>query len=224
MSASNPTWRPNEKTNSPVHEQVTIDPATLPVRDLYHLINSTIIPRPIAFISTVSPTGVVNLAPFSFFNGVSSNPPCLMVSIAPKADGTKKDTLRNIEETKQFVVNSASMWLAEPLVYCAAEFAYGVDEMAQSGLTPIASVKVKPPRVQEAAVHFECELYKLIPVGDGSPGSSTIVIGKIVLVHVHAKAYQNGRVDFRELAPLSRLGGISYAGVGESFELKVPKA
>ena len=224
MSSPNPAWKPGDKINAPVGEQVAIDPAALPVRDMYHLMNGTIIPRPIAFVSTINAAGVVNLAPFSFFNGVSSNPPCLMVSIAPKSDGSKKDTLRNIEETGQFVVNTASLWLAEPLVYCGAEFAYGVNEMAKAGLTPMPSIKVKAPRVKEAAVNFECELYKLVQIGDGTPGSSTAVFGKIVQVHIIRSAYENGRVKFSELAPLSRLGGFAYAALGDTFELKVPAA
>ena len=199
-----------------------LDPGELQARDVYRLLVGAVVPRPIAFVSSVNKQGAVNLAPFSFFNAVSSKPACLAFSIARKADGSKKDTLRNIEETAQFVVNSASLWLAEPLVLCGAEFPYGVSEFEKSGLTALPAVRVRPPRVKEAAVHFECELYRLVEIGDGSPGSGALVIGRIVLMHIYKQAYKNGAIDFRELKPLARLGGIGYAQLGDCFELQVP--
>lgn len=183
----------------------------------------TIVPRPIAFVTTVSESGVVNLAPFSFFTGVSSNPPCLAVSIARKPNGEKKDTLKNIEATDQFVVNTASEWLVEPLVHCGAEFPSEVDEMKTAGLTPLPAVKVRPPRVKEAAVHFECENVGVLEVGEGGAGSSTLVVGRIVLAHVSSAVYKDGKVDFTTLKPISRLGGITYGLIGQTFDIPVPK-
>jgi flavin reductase (DIM6/NTAB) family NADH-FMN oxidoreductase RutF len=225
MPSPNPSWQPGDKTFSPVNDQVTLDPSGLLVADIYRLLIGAIVPRPIALVSTVGLDGKGNLAPFSFFNGVSSRPACLMFSIARKADGSKKDTLLNIEETAQFVVNTASCWLAEPLVYCGAEFPRGTNEFEKSGFTPVPSIRVRPPRIKEAAIHFECELYKLLEIGeDNEPGSATLVVGRIVLMHIYKKAYHNGRIDFRQLEPLSRLGGLVYAEVGDTFELKVPSA
>ncbi|NDC37807.1 MAG: flavin reductase family protein [Proteobacteria bacterium] len=144
------------------------------------------------------------------------------IHIAHKSSGEIKDTLRNIQETKQFVVNSANEWLIEPLVHCAASYPYGVSEFEKVGLTAQPSVKVAPPRVKEAAVQFECELYKLVDIGDGSPGSTVVVFGRIVLAHIDKQAYQNGRVDYSRIAPIARLGGVSYAKVKDLFDLPVP--
>ena len=207
----------------PFTSMVTLDPATLGHGDMYRLMIGTIVPRPIAFVSTSNPSGEVNLAPFSFFNGVSSNPPCLMFSVARRPDGSKKDTLRNIEATGEFVVNSANAWLVEPLVHTAGEFPHGTDEMALVGLTATPSITVKPPRVKEAAVQFECALEKLVELGDGSAGSATIVVGRIKLLHVAANAYHGGAIETAKLEPVARLGGIDYALIGETFKLAVPK-
>ncbi len=223
MPSPNPNWKPGDKIKSPVEEMLEIDPVKLKAVDRYKLLIGSIIPRPIAFVSTLSKSGVGNLAPFSFFNGVSSNPPCIMFSVAAKPDGGKKDTLINIEETGEFVINSSSTWLTEPLVYCGANFPYGINELERAGLTAMASRKVKPARVKESAVHMECKLYKTLQVGDGSPGSATIVVGEVVYFHVHSKAYKDGRVIFDELKPLARLGGHAYAEVLKSFELSVPE-
>lgn len=188
----------------------------------YKLIISSILPRPIALISTLSPASITNLAPFSFFNGVSSNPPCLSVSIARKQDGTKKDTLRNIEASGEFVVNVTSNWFIESAVKCGAAYPYEESEFAATGLTPLPSVSVAPPRVAEAAIQFECCVYKLVEIGDGSPGSSTLVVGEIKTGHFSDAVYQNGNINHQALAPISRLGGISYGTIGDVFELKIP--
>lgn len=217
-------WKLGDPTQSPVNRMVTLDPTQTDSKSVYKLIIGAIVPRPIAFISTLSPEGIGNLAPFSFFNGVSSNPPAIMVAITRKKGGEKKDTLRNIETTGQFVVNSVNEWLVEPMNQCSAEYPYGVDEMLKVGLTPLASVRVKPPRVQEAAVQLECELYKTLEVGDGSEGSSTIVVGRIVMAHIYDRAYADGKILIQELKPVSRLGGLSYGQVDGIFDLPRPKS
>jgi flavin reductase (DIM6/NTAB) family NADH-FMN oxidoreductase RutF len=199
-----------------------VDISAISQRDAYKLLIGAVVPRPIAFVSTVNKNGVGNLAPFSFFNGVGSNPLCVMLSISRKEGGEKKDTLRNIEETKQFVVNSANEWLIEPLVHCAGAYPYGVDEMALVGLTPEPSTKVKPPRVKESAVQFECELYKSVEIGDGSPGSTTVVFGKVLHAHVHSTIYKDGRIDFSKYRTVGRLGGFSYGRIAETFDIPVP--
>lgn len=223
MSTPHETWKPGDPIASPVSEMVTLDPASMKTPDIYKLLIGTIVPRPIAFVSTVSEEGIVNLAPFSFFTGVSSNPPCLAISIARKPDGEKKDTLKNIEATDQFVVNTASEWLVGPLVHTAAEFPPEVDEMSLVGLTPVASMKVKPPRVKEAAVHFECENVGVLEVGEGDAGSSTLVVGRIILTHISSAAYKDGKVDFTALKPVARLGGLTYSLIGQTFDMAVPK-
>lgn len=223
MPSPNPSWKPGEKINFPSGEYAVIDPSVLPAKEIYKLLIGAIVPRPIAFVSTVSASGVGNLAPFSFFNGISSNPPCLMISVSRKDDGSKKDTLRNIEETGQFVVNSANEWLIEPLVHCAGAYPYGVDEMSIVGLTPMPSVRVRPPRVRESAVQFECETYKTVEIGDGSPGSTTVIFGRILLAHAHSTVYKNGRIDFSAYRTIGRLGGFGYGRVLETFDIPIPK-
>ena len=223
MRIPNPNWKPGDPLLSPVREMISVDPIQIGVKETYKLLIGAIVPRPIAFISTVSEKGIGNLAPFSFFNGVSSNPPALMIAITRKKDGTKKDTLRNIEATRQFVVNSVSEWIAEPMNLCSAEYPYGVDEMAKVGLTPIPSIRVRPPRIKEAALHFECELYDSMEVGDGGEGSSTLIVGKILMIHAHAAAFQNGKLILDELKPISRLSGTSYGHTSEVFDLPRPK-
>jgi len=223
MNSPNPNWKPGDKITAPVGEMVTLDPEKMSTNDVYKLMIGTIVPRPIAFVSTMNGKGGVNLAPFSFFTGVSSNPPCLAISIARKPDGEKKDTLKNIEETEEFVVNTASEWLVEPLVHCAGEFSYGVDEMATVGLTPLPSTKIKPPRVKESPVHFECKSVGTLEIGEGKAGSATLVVGHIVAVHVDGGVYKDGKVHSPSLKPVARLGGPTYALLGQMFDIPVPK-
>lgn len=199
-----------------------LDPYAMEIKDIYRLLISAIVPRPIAFVSTCSKKGEVNLAPFSFFNGVCSNPPCLSISVARKPDGTKKDTLRNIEATGEFVVNSANEWFINQLVDCGAGYPFGVNEMEKVGLTPIASERIKPPRVKEAAAHFECTVYDMLEIGDGSAGSSTLIVGRIQLIHVASSMIEKGALRGAEFKPVGRLGGISYAMPGEIFNLPIP--
>jgi flavin reductase (DIM6/NTAB) family NADH-FMN oxidoreductase RutF len=222
MTPQKIAWTLGQKIESPVQSQITLDPDTLSTTEIYKLLVGTIIPRPIAFVSTQNKEGKGNLAPFSSFNLVGSNPPTLVFSVARHKDGGKKDTLRNIEETGEFVVHTASSWLAEPLVHCGGEFPPEINEMELVGLTPIPSIKVKPSRVKESAVHFECKTYKLVEVGDGTAGSVTMVIGRIVLFHIFSDALVEGRVHHSPLSPVSRLGGISYAGIGDTFERAIP--
>lgn len=223
MTSPNPTWKPGAHLTSPVERMVTLDPATMQPPDLYKILIGCIVPRPIAWVSTINGVGQGNLAPYSFFNGVSSNPPCVVVAITRKKDGEKKDTLRNIEETGEFVVNSSNRWAVEPMVYSAAEFPYGTDELIAAGLTALPSTKIRPRRIKEAAWQFECRTYKLVEVGDGAPGSSTLVVGQIVAIHLAEGIYQGGRIDIDALAPVARVGGFGYVTPGERFDIPVPK-
>jgi flavin reductase (DIM6/NTAB) family NADH-FMN oxidoreductase RutF len=217
-------WQLGQPTTSPLEPVfTTLAPAKLSQQDIYRILINTIIPRPIAFVSTQSKNGKNNLAPYSFFNAVSSNPATLMISIAVKPDGTIKDTLRNIEETGEFVVNSANHWLIDPLVYSAGSFPEDIDEMTLTGLTPLASEVVKAPRVKESAFHYECTLYNKLQIGDGSPGSCTMVVGKIERMHIAESIYNQGKVNPGDLAPIGRLGGISYTTIGDVFEIAIPK-
>lgn len=193
------------------------------VGPIYRLMISALVPRPIAWVSTVSPEGKGNLAPFSYFNAVSSEPATLVFSCAVKPGGHKKDTLINIEKTRQFVVNLASVDLLPQVNQSSAEYPYGVDELEKVGLTALASTLVKPHRVKEAPVQLECELYDTLQVGDGAPGSATLVVGRILMIHVNDQILgADGAIDEKLLNPLTRLGGQRYGTLGQVIEYARP--
>lgn len=227
MRPIRPHWKPGDPILSPVNEMVSLDPQQIGSKATYKLLIGAIVPRPIAFVSTTNAEGIGNLAPFSFFNGVSSNPPAVMIAITrkphPDQPNNKKDTLRNIESTGQFVVNTVNEWIAEPMNQCSSEYPYGVNEMEKVGLTPLPSLKVRPPRVKESSIHFECELYDTLEVGDGSEGSSTIVVGRIVMLHIDSAAYENGKIILEKIQPISRLAGTSYGRTTGVFDLPRPR-
>lgn len=201
-----------------VEPTTTYDLSGAGMPDTYRLMIEAIVPRPIALVSTVNAHGQGNLAPFSYFNAVATNPASLSISIVHKRGGGKKDTLRNIEETGQFVVNSFNHWILDAAHQTSGEYAYGIDEMREAGLTPLPSQRVKPFRVAESGLQMECEVYKLVEVGDGSPGSTTLVIGKILLMHVQNRVLRDGHIDPKLLDPMARLGGDSYTRLGELID------
>ncbi|MGH8003740.1 MAG: flavin reductase family protein [Limisphaerales bacterium] len=200
-----------------------IDPKTNDPKNVYKLMIGSIVPRPIAFVSTQSPEGALNLAPFSFFTGVSANPPAvLFCPLVRASDAKTKDTLRNIAATKEFVVNVVSEAFAEQMNLTSTEFPPEVSEFAESGLTPVPSQKVKPPRVKESPVNMECKLIQMVPIGS-EPLGGTVVIGEIVLLHVADELFDNFRVDLKKLKPIGRLAGSSYCRVTDIFDLIRPK-
>jgi len=223
VQSPNPSWKPGERIVSPVNEMVSVDPASLDVAATYRIMVEAIAPRPIAFVSTLNDNGSVNAAPFSFFNGVSSNPPALMFSIGFTSKGEKKDTLRNIERTKEFVVNSVAEWMVEPMNFSSAEYPYGISELEMVGLGSIPSEVVSPPRIKESPLHFECRLHSLQQVGRQEAGAATVVIGEIVRIHVYKPAWQDGRLIGEALKPVARLGGVRYCVVESAFELSRPR-
>jgi flavin reductase (DIM6/NTAB) family NADH-FMN oxidoreductase RutF len=175
-------------------------------------------PLPIAFVSTKSKNGILNLAPFSYFNGVCSNPPTIMFAPARRGyDGLTKDTLNNIRDTEEFVVNIVSEEIVEPMVACATDFEKEVNEFEVSGLTPVDSVKVAPPCVKESKVSFECRLQTIVPVGEAEPGGGFVVIGNIVMFHVDDDVYRDGHIDLDALKPVGRLAGNNYSRINDIF-------
>ncbi len=199
-------------------------PDEMEPRDAYRLMLSLIVPRPIAWVSTLSPDGAPNLAPYSFYTGVSGNPPVVLFSVSPRSarlGGGEKDTLRNVRATGEFVVNLVAEPLAEAMNQTSGEYPPGVDEFAQAGLTAAPSVDVRPPRVAEAPAALECRLHQLVPV-EGS--GSVMVLGRVVRYHVRADLHrESGLVDAAALRPVARLGGSEYAALGEVFSLERPK-
>jgi flavin reductase (DIM6/NTAB) family NADH-FMN oxidoreductase RutF len=188
-----------------------IDPKDMPGKAGYSLLISTIVPRPIAWVSTLSPEGRPNLAPFSFFMGVSSDPPMLAVAIGRRR-GEPKDTARNIEARGEFVVNVVTADLGPAMVLTSADFGPDQDEFAEVGLTPIPSERVSPPRVRESPIHMECRLERLIAVGRSA---TALAIGEVVLFHIDDAFWTGNDVDIARLKPLGRLGGTLYAPVTE---------
>lgn len=201
---------------------MVVDFSTLKPRDVYGWMTSTILPRPIAWVSTVAPDGRTNLAPFSFFQGVTSHPPTLMFVPVNTRDGTKKDTVRNIEQVPEFVVNLVSFELAGKMNATAALLPYGESEFAAFGIEAAASTKVRPPRVAAAPVAFECTLHSIVPVGEG-PLAANVIFGNIHLVHVgDDKLGPDGRPDPAKLDLIGRMGGETYTRTSGLFSVSRP--
>lgn len=183
-----------------------------------------IVPRPIAFVSTRSPDGSANLAPFSFFMGVSGEPPLLALSVSTR-EGEPKDTARNLVETGEFVVNAATEALAEAVNHASGDWPAGVDEFALTGLTPAPSVRVAAPRVLEAAFALECRTHTVVPLGT-APTDTRLVVGEVVWIHVRDDVLEPGEsplVDATRLRPIARLGRNLYSRLGEVFALDRPR-
>ncbi|HLP84100.1 MAG TPA: flavin reductase family protein [Phycisphaerales bacterium] len=200
-------------------------PATLSIQDRYKLMIGAIVPRPIAFVSTISPAGKLNLAPFSFFAGVGSNPMTLLFCPANTPEGEEKDTLRNAKPTSeggvgQFVVNIITADIAEQMALCAEPLAYGESEFDLARLTPTPSHTVKPPRVAECPVSFECITRNVIRTNPGEPAGGNIVLGEVVHIHV-ADGFVNDRLhmDYTKLTAIGRMGGMSYCTTKDRFDL-----
>jgi len=203
-------------------KSISLDPKVLGTADSYKILIGSIVPRPIAWVSTVDSHGRTNLAPFSFFNGVSSNPPALMISIARKPDGSKKDTLNNVEKTGEFVVNIPSLPLAEKLNLTSKALPPDESEFDLAELTEVPSQKVKPPRVGETLIQMECTLLSTTEVGSGAAGSSTVIIGEVVQFHLDPSVYENGKINLSALQPFGRLAGADYCELGRVFRFERP--
>jgi flavin reductase (DIM6/NTAB) family NADH-FMN oxidoreductase RutF len=197
-----------------------IDPQTAPQQSIYKLLIGCVVPRPIAWVSSLSEDGIPNLAPFSFFMAVCNDPPTVAFSSGRRA-GNKKDTVRNIEYTQDFVVNLVDDALAEQMNLTSGEYSPEVDELAVTGLTAASSVKVKAPRVAEAPINLECRVVQILPVGHGP---HTLVLGEIVQFHIRDDLYNpiTGRIDMYNLHPVGRLAGELYTHVHDIFEMKRP--
>jgi flavin reductase (DIM6/NTAB) family NADH-FMN oxidoreductase RutF len=199
------------------------DPNTKDVRERYQLMIGTIQPRPIAWVSTISPEGIPNLAPFSFFTGISASPMTVCFSPVNDRTGKRKDTLVNIEATKQFVVNFVSEAVCAKMNQTSAPYPYGVDEFEKAGVKVAPSVKVKPPRVAESPASMECELVQVVRLGEG-PLAGNLVIGKVVYFHCDDKVYNGGLIRHQDLGAVGRMEGSWYARTGDAFELSRPEA
>ncbi len=191
-----------------------IDPSNLDSRSVYKLLIGSVVPRPIAWTSTISPEGIRNLAPFSFFTVASREPPILCISVGPRdGEDMSKDTLENIEQTEEFVVNIVSLALSNTMHESSKNHPPEADEFEKAGLTPVPCEVVKAPRVKEAGVSMECVVDRVLPLG-----TDHLVLGRMVRFHVRDELYENGRIDVASLDPLGRLAG-DYTKVETIFGL-----
>ncbi len=196
------------------------DPNQLDHAAIYKLLTGSIIPRPIGWISTISEDGVNNLAPFSYFNAVGDDPPHVMFSTGI-GNHKQKDTLNNVLATKQFVVNMVTEELTEQMNITAQSVDSDVDEFELAGITPIASVKIKPMRVKESPITFECELVHHYFLENHKHGGACIVIGRIVMMHFDDSVLlDNYKINLENYSPIARLAGSNYAKIGELFSVK----
>jgi flavin reductase (DIM6/NTAB) family NADH-FMN oxidoreductase RutF len=202
---------------------MNVRPAQIPYRDFYRILLSSVAPRPIAWVSTLN-NGHLNLAPFSFFNAVSAKPPLLGFSPSLRlVDGhsAPKDTLRNIRETREFVVNVVTFAVADAMNITSGEYDSSVDEFGLAKLNTRPSQVVRPPQVAESPVSFECELNRIIDFGT-EPPSGSLVIGEIVCVHLEESVLKEDRLDPDTLDLIGRMGGVQYSRTTERFDLKRP--
>lgn len=188
---------------------VSLDPTDLSISATYDLLVNAVQPRPIAFISSMNAAGDLNLAPFSFFTVGGANPPSVAYSPTLNKEGGKKDSLRYVEETGEFVVNTLVRSMGEGMNATSYEYAIGVSEWDICGFTPIPSDIVKPPRVLESPVQFECKLFQVVQHGSG-PSAACYVIGEIVKFHVSRSVWTGGGIDPESFRPISRMGGPQY--------------
>jgi flavin reductase (DIM6/NTAB) family NADH-FMN oxidoreductase RutF len=197
--------------------------------ELYNILLNSVAPRPIAWVSTVSASGQRNLAPFSFFNAVCVDPPLLAFAPglrqsknAQTAHGEAKDTLRNVRETREFVVNIVTYELREAMNLTSGEYDSSVDEFELAKLTPAPSTIVRSPRVGESPVSFECKLHQILDFSP-APTSSSLVIGEIVSVYMNDARLKEGKLDRNSLDMIGRMGGMQYTRTTQRFEMVRPK-
>lgn len=189
---------------------------------IYQYMISVIVPRPIAWVSTISATGLSNLAPFSFFSGVGSRPPSLLFCPANRRDGTPKDTLRNIRDVGEFIVNIVPESLAEVMNQTSAELPDDESEFEAFTVASCPGHRVAVPRVALSPVHLECVLLDTLAIGHG-PGGANVVIGSIVHIHIDDDVLNEvGNVNAEALNAVGRLGGNSYCRTGDRFALPRP--
>ena len=194
-------------------EQLQFDPGAMEQRAVYRLLVGSVVPRPIGWASTVNAAGVPNLAPFSFFTVVT--PPMISLTIMPRPDGSEKHTLKNARTTGEFCFNVVTRPVWKEMVDSANGFPEDDSEFAETGLTPIPGVRVRAPRVQEAPIHFECKLERVLELG---PKRQALLIGEVIYIHVDPTVMTGDYIDMRKLDPVGRLNGFFYTTLGDIIE------
>lgn len=200
-----------------------IDPLHTSQKDIYKILTGTVIPRPIGWVSTTDAEGNHNLAPFSFFNAVGEDPPHVMFSTV-RTGNVNKDTLNNVLQTGEFVVNMATEDLVEKMNTTSANLKPGESEFELAGLTPVPSLLVKAPRALESPVNMECKLVHHYSLEDHKNGGATIMIGRVVMFHVDDSILlDNYKINQEAYRPVARLAGWNYSKLGEIFSIKRPE-
>lgn len=191
---------------------LTIDPKEIATKDLHQFMLAAVAPRPIAFASTISLDGVRNLAPYSFFNAFSSNPPIVIFSSNRRvANNTTKDTLKNVQDTGEVVINVVSHNIVRQMAIASVEYGPEVDEFVKAGFTPLPSEMIRPFRVAESPVHMECKVDQILPLGEGG-GAGNLIVCRIVLMHIAESVLNDkGRIDPHKIDLMGRMGRFYYA-------------
>ena len=189
-----------------------VDPASIPPAEAYALLTGCVLPRPIAFVSSLSRAGGANLAPFSFFNAGGAHPPSVVFMPVTGGSNRDKDTLNNVRETGEYVIHIVPWALREKMNQASADYPPDVDEFVEAGFTKVASVRVKPWRAAECPVALECKLFKIVEHGEG-PYHGNYVIGEVVYFHIAESVLTGSRVDAAKLDVIARLGGPHYTRV-----------
>lgn len=201
----------------------TIDPNSIPQPELHGYLLSAVAPRPICFASTIDAAGNVNLSPFSFFNVFSSNPPIMIFSPARSGrDNSLKHTHENVKEVAEVVINIVNYPIVEQMSLSSTAYEKGINEFTKAGLTQVPSEKVKPPRVGEAPVAFECSVTEVIELAD-TPGAGNLILAKVELIHINETYLTNGQLDTKKLDLVGRMGGSWYSRSSGSSLFEIPK-
>ena len=198
---------------------MTIDPKTLSPREAYGILVSIVVPRPIAFVTSTNDRGIVNAAPYSFFNALTGSPPLVVISVGRK-NGEMKHTAENILRHKEFAVNLVTDELVAPMNISSADFPEGTSEVEQAQLSLAESTVIRTPRIAMAKVSFECVLHKHLEIGTDP---TDIIVGEVVQFHISDELYSNGTIDQRKLRLIARMGGNFYCRATDLFEVERPR-
>lgn len=195
---------------------MVIHPESVTPNDMYRLLTACVIPRPIAWVTTVAEDGTINAAPFSFFNAVSSDPPIVMISVERRM-GEPKDTARNIHNTREFVVNIVNEQLAEKMNITAGLYPRTTSEIELAGLSLLPGLKLRTPRIGESPISLECSVLQWTELGKGP---TDLIFGEVLSFHIRDEVFAAGNINFKELKAIGRLAGNSYCRTTDIFEMK----
>lgn len=209
-------WKKGDEVIKKPFTYQSICADVLTTGEVYKLMTSCIVPRPIAMVVTRDLSGNCNLAPFSYFTGVSSDPPMLLFSVTAAPSGGEKHTLENVRQNGEFSVNVSSEWMAEGVTESSREYPKEVDEALIMGYGHIDSVHIQTPRLAQAAIQMECTVDQIIAIGEGK-GMGNLILGKIEMFHISEHLYTNNKIDMEKLAPIARLGGFEYAPINQVY-------